>query len=442
MRSPAFRLRLGAVVRRRWEFAFLLSENCLCEVFMLISDMIGSERVYAVIESAIANKTLSKAIFSRPRDKGTVRTVVALYEKSGEVFVSVDTFTSDGKDIRKNYPTAGGDAKRTAQMLTETALAGYRQINIICSESTVEVLVSDKGKLHVTERKQKTKSVPIASHDKVKSYLLSEGETHPFLVKLGVSAENGRVFDKKQAKFRQINKFLDQIDAIYGELPQEGELCVCDLCCGKSYLTFAAYWYFSVYRKRSVKMYGVDLKSDVIAYCSETAMALGWSGLTFECGDVSRFQPPQPPHLVLSLHACDIATDYVLAGAIRSGARVVLSTPCCHHEMNGQLKGSVGALEFICKHSMLRQKLADAATDGLRSKMLEIFGYDVTVCELIDPDETPKNLLIRAVKRRKNRSEADISGLIREYEAATEFLGASPKLRELLADEISDLARR
>ncbi|MBQ9116165.1 MAG: SAM-dependent methyltransferase [Clostridia bacterium] len=403
---------------------------------MLISNIVGSDRVYTLTENAIGNRTLSKMILSRPRDKSTVRAVATLFEKGGELFLCLESFMTDGKAIRKNHPTKGGALRSTAQMLTELALTEFKQINLICASSTCEILVSDKGKLHITEKKQEMKSVAPAGHDKVKKYLLSEGETHPFLVKLGVSAENGRIFDKKQAKFRQINKFLDQIDAIYGELPREGELCICDLCCGKSYLTFAAYWYFSVCRGRKVNMYGVDLKADVIAYCSDVANSLGWDGLHFETGDVSRFQPPSRPNLVMSLHACDIATDYVLAGAIRSDADVILSTPCCHHEINGQLK-NCSALDFICKHSMLRQKLADAATDGLRSKMLEIFGYDVTVCELIDPDETPKNLLIRAVKRRKTRSAEAKSELIAQYRAATEFLGVSPKLWELMREDIA-----
>ena len=403
---------------------------------MTTPDIQGAERVYAALESSIANRTLIKAVFSRPRDKSIIRTVIALFEKNGQVQVSVDTFLKDGKDVRKNLPTEGV-AVKPAEALTEMALNGYRQINVICSELTVEVLISDKGKIHLTERKQKVKeAVTISSHDKVKKYLLAEGEAHPFLVKLGVCGENGRVYDKKQAKFRQINKFLEQIDAIYGELPREGKLCVCDLCCGKSYLTFAAYWYFAIHKQREVSMYGVDLKSDVIAYCSEVAASLGWDGLKFENGDVSRFQPPEKPHLVLSLHACDIATDYVLAGAIRNEAKVILSTPCCHHEMNGQLKKS-DALDFICKHSMLRQKLADAATDGLRAKMLEIFGYTVTVCELIDPDETPKNLLIRAVRHGKSPTKAEKTKLLTEYNQATEFLGVTPKLRELLSEELN-----
>lgn len=399
---------------------------------MPVNDIPAAERIYAAIESAIANKTLVKAVFSRPRDKSVLRTVIALFEKNGEIFVSTDTFMKDGKDIRKNLPASGAFLKQTAEQLSELAVGGYRQINLICSGITLEALISDKGRIHLTEKKQTIKeAVTVASHDKVKKYLLSEGEAHPFLVKLGVCGENGRVFDKKQAKFRQINKFLEQIDAIYGDLPREGELTVCDLCCGKSYLTFAAYWYFAIHKGRTVNMYGVDLKSDVIAYCSQVAEALGWAGLQFECGDVSRFQPPARPDLVLSLHACDIATDFVLAGAVRNQATVILSTPCCHHELNGQLSAG-GALGFISKHSMLRQKLADAATDGLRAKMLEIYGYDVTVCELIDPDETPKNLLIRAVKRRKMPTDAQREAMISEYRAATEFLGVSPKLAELL----------
>lgn len=269
------------------------------------------------------------------------------------------------------------------------------------------------------------------NHDKVKKYLLTEGVKHEFLVKLGVSDSSGRVYDKKQAKFRQINRFLDHIDAVYKELPESGELCVCDLCCGKSYLMFAAYWYFSVYKQRDVSFYGVDLKADVISYCDDVAKELGWEKMHFSVGNVSEFVAPKAPDMVISLHACDIATDHVLAGAICSGAKVILSTPCCHHELNRQL--NCPELDIICKHSMLKQKLADAATDALRAQMLECFGYRVNVCELIDPEETPKNLLIRAVKRGENISKAERNKLLSEYNSACELLGATPKLRELLS---------
>lgn len=413
------------------------------ENVMEITDIAGFDRVFAIIEAAVANKTLSKLIMSRSRDKTILRTVVTLFEGSGELYVCVESFLSDGKAVRKNHPASGAELQKTAKMLAETALVGYKQVNIICAELTSEILISDKGKLHIVEKKQKLREITalnevksaILRHDNVKKYLLTEGEAHDFLIKLGVSNSDGRIFDKKQAKFRQINKFLEQIETIYGELPREGELCVCDLCCGKSYLTFAAYWYFAIHKQRKISLYGVDLKADVIKYCSGVASSLGWSGMHFSVGDVSRFTPPVSPDLVISLHACDVATDYVLAGAVRSGAKVILSTPCCHHELNKQI--ACKELELICKHSMLKQKLADAATDALRAKMLEICGYKVTVCELIDPEETPKNLLIRAVKRGRNVSDVEKKALINEYRSACAFLGVEPTLARLLEDRIN-----
>ena len=220
-------------------------------------------------------------------------------------------------------------------------------------------------------------------------------------------------------------------------LPKSGVIRICDLCCGKSYLTFAVYWYFTYRLGRMTEMYGVDLKKDVIDYCSALAEKLGWDGMRFETGDVSRFSPPKKPHLVISLHACDVATDYVLAGAVRSGAEIILCTPCCQHELNSQL--NCPELAFITEHSMLKQKLAAAATDALRAKMLEIYGYRVTVCELIDPEETPKNLLIRAVKSHgkwDGSSYGWTSGgeqeLCEEYKAACRPLGVTPTLSKLL----------
>ncbi len=390
-----------------------------------------TERVYELIKLAISQRTLSKLVMSRARDKTVLRSCASLYESTaGELFVSLESFMKDGKAIRKNHNADGEHISQTARFLTELALCGYRQINLVCADGTCEILVSDKGKLHVTETKRPLGQVSIPSHNKAKRYLLEEGKRNDFLVKLGLSDRDGRIYDKKQAKFRQINRFLDHVDAIYGELPREGELCLCDLCCGKSYLTFAAYWYFSVCRGRDVSLYGVDLKADVISYCSTVAEQLGWSGMHFSVGDVSTFTPPRCPDLVMSLHACDIATDYVLAGAVRTGARVILSTPCCHHELNRQLH--CPELDVICRHSMLKQKLADAATDALRAQMLEIHGYKVNICELIDPEETPKNLLIRAVKRREKLSDDEKNRLISEYEATCKLLGVSPSLGRML----------
>jgi hypothetical protein len=177
-------------------------------------------------------------------------------------------------------------------------------------------------------------------------------------------------------------------------------------------------------------MYGVDLKKDVIEYCSCLVATLGFDGLSFECGDVSRFVPKRQPDLVISLHACDVATDYVLAGAIKNNAKVILSTPCCQHELSSQIK--CPSLSVITEHSLLKGRLSTIVTDALRAKMLEIHGYSVTVCELIDPEETPKNLLLRAVKNTKPQNRKRETELISEYKSLCNFLNLKPTLSVLL----------
>ena len=237
---------------------------------------------------------------------------------------------------------------------------------------------------------------------------------------LGVSDRNGRIHDKKQPKFRQINRFLELIADVRTALPK-GRIRILDLCCGKSYLSFAVYHYFANVLGQTVSMTGVDLKADVIEYCNEVAEKLGFTGLEFLCGDVGAYQTEDRPDLVISLHACDTATDLVLGKALDFGAKVILSTPCCHHELNHTLNCST--LGFIAQHSMLRQKLCDAATDALRLKWLEANGYEVCALELIDPDDTPKNVMLRAIRRADAGSgtEAEKKALA-EYQAAKAFL--------------------
>ena len=231
------------------------------------------------------------------------------------------------------------------------------------------------------------------------------------------------MFDKKRSKFRQIDRFLHYIYEVYPSLP-DGELYVLDLCCGKSYLTFAAYWYLTEIKGRTVKMVGADLKSDVIEYCSAVANDLGYTSLNFVCCDILKFVPERRPDLVLSLHACDIATDIVLTTAARLEAAVILSTPCCQHQINSQLKASTEVAKLlspVLEHSLIKQKLAVAITDALRCKRLEASGYAVDVTELIDPENTPKNLMIRA--RRVNMSAKVRRKHLDEFNALTSALG-------------------
>ncbi len=375
------------------------------------------EKLLTSLNTAINGTTLKKLVLSRPSDKTVVRTEGRIYNKDG-IFLQLETHKADGKVLHTNVP-ASEAAERVAAMLGD-----YRQINLITTGGDLEARLSSKGKLLVNGKVGAGESVDL-SHDRKKQVFLRDGEVYPFLIALGVSDEKGKVFDKKRAKFRQIDRFLHYIDDIYPKLPL-GELYVLDLCCGKSYLTFAAYWFLTEVKGRIVKMVGADLKSDVIAYCSSVAEKIGFDGLSFVCCDINKFEPERRPNLVLSLHACDIATDIVLTNAARLGAEAILSTPCCQHEINSQLntKSELGkTLSPLLAHSLIKQKLAVALTDALRVKRLEASGYSVDVTELIDPENTPKNLLIRAV--RVQTSERKREAARKEFDRLSSAFGIS-----------------
>ena len=387
-----------------------------------MADVNAGERLKSEFLSALTAGTLKKAVLSRKRDKAELKTVLTVFERNGEATVKAERFMPDGKALQSILSISDAAA------LMLNAPDTYRQINLIAEGASLELIVSDKGKTRFTGSLEGARKAELSvSQDKKKSYIITPETDGDLLFALGITDKNGRIHDKKQAKYRQINKFIEQIEAVASALPTEGRLTVCDLCCGKSYLTFAVYRYFTHHKGRQVEMYGVDLKNDVIEYCSEVAKKLGYNGMTFECGDVSKFAPKSSPDLVISLHACDIATDFALAGAVKSGAKVILSTPCCQHELNGSMKSE--PLDFVLRHSILKQKVASAMTDALRAQLLEIYGYSVTVCELIDPEETPKNVIIRAVKNGKRRTAG---AMIEEYRTACELIGVTPMLAKLL----------
>ena len=263
------------------------------------------------------------------------------------------------------------------------------------------------------------------SNDRKKKRILTGDE--PFLYELGITDKNGRIHDKKQAKFRQICRFLEYVEAIEEHLPIEGELRICDLCCGKSYLSFALYHYFAVVKGRKVLMTGVDLKPDVVDYCNRVCECLGFSGLEFICGDAIKYETETSPSLVVSLHACDVATDIVLHRATGWGAKVILSTPCCHHELANKL--NCAELGFVSAYPMLKRKMCDALTDAMRLAFLRSRGYAVSAAELVDPDDTPKNVLLRAVRKKNfdpNSREAKKAAA--EYEDIKRFLVGGEKL--------------
>lgn len=359
---------------------------------------------------------LKKVVLSKSEDKEIKKAVVTLRLIGGRPMLQCEIFKTDNKAIHKNIEQ--GDHAALCRICSV-----YMQINVITSVGECEYKRSKNGReTLIGANKLKfdgvtAESAVMLKNDKEKNYILSGNED--FLKYLGISDERGRVHDKKRPKFRQINRFLEHIRDIEKHLPAEGVLRICDLCCGKSYLSFAVYYYFTAIKGREVSMTGVDLKGDVIEYCNSVSKALGFAGLEFICGDIMMYMTDVPPSLVISLHACDIATDIVLEKAAEWRAPVILSTPCCHHELNNKL--NCETLSFIGEHSMLRQKLCDAATDALRLKLLESKGYSCDALELIDPEETPKNIMLRAVLK-KNPSKQSMIMARAEYEKAKKFL--------------------
>lgn len=375
-------------------------------------------RLQRLIDLAAAQHYLRRLVLSRPADKTVLRTVVTQKKIGGREMLQAESFLADNKAVHRNFP----DAASLAEIL-----GGYGQINLLTTVGDCEFKRAKSGretllggdKLLSALSADGGKTVAVEGNNRDKNYLLRGDES--FLIELGVSAADGRIHDKKRPKFRQICRFLEQVRDIEPHLPAQGKLTIADLCCGKSYLSFAVYHYFAVLRGREVEMVGVDLKPDVVEFCQTTAKNLGYTGLRFVCGDVSRYDEPIRPQLVISLHACDIATDLVLDRAIGWEAKVILSTPCCHHALNQAL--NCEPLSFIARHSMLRQRFCEAATDALRLTRLEAAGYSVGALEFIDPEDTPKNILLRAVRRggsAADRAAADRAA--KEYAAARAFL--------------------
>lgn len=387
------------------------------------------EKLLRLIVKTAHMQTLKKVVLSKPHDKSIVKCVLTPKLIAGKSVLQAESFYTDNKARQKNIPFEEMESELPS--LTE----GYSQINLITSAGDCEFKVSKSGKATLiggdkldkamSDEKKEFARITPTSNNKKKNHILQGNE--PFLVHLGVSDKNGRVYDKKQAKFRQINRFLELIRDIEDKLP-EGKLRICDLCCGKSYLSFAVYHYFAVIRGREVKMTGADLKPDVMEYCADVAKKCGFDGLEFICTDIGLYDAGEHVNMVISLHACDTATDFVLAKAIDWEADVILSTPCCHHEMNRLL--DCKELDFIGRHSMLRQKLADAATDALRLTLLEANGYDAVSLELIDPEETPKNIMLRGVRKKGFDKNGKVATEARErYREAHLFLTGKEPFR-------------
>lgn len=373
------------------------------------------------IQNAVDTGALLRVTLSGRFDKTVKKCSYAVKSVRGKNVIACEKLMPDGKALHANLPTGG-----CAEIIAAES-AYYKQTDVSAKDFTAVVLRSKKGALHIKYGKP---AADASVKPEGKNYILDPGVRYDFLVMLGIQDGTGRVHDKKQSKFRQINRFLQIVGDVMPSLPEDG-IRVWDLCCGKSYLSFAVYYYMTYVLGKSVTVFCVDRKADVIAEYAGYAERLGWDGLHFICGDIFKCLPEgERPDLMLSLHACDTATDMVLSEAVKRGARVILSSPCCQHELASQIE--CRELSYVTREPILKQKLSAILTDALRCRLLYACGYKVTTLEFIDPEDTPKNLMIRAEKSlipAKLRMSA-----LDEYDAICASLNAKPTMRVLLSD--------
>ena len=372
--------------------------------------------------AGILNREFIRAVFSNPRVKdNVVKAKLRPMEQKGELLFQLESFTKT-QAFHKNL-TVEETKDELAKLLEE-----FRQVQVETVSEDITVLISKKGKATIKRKRKKVQAKAAdLSHNRKKKYILEEGIVVPFLQDLGVMTQDGKIVHAKFDKFRQINRFLEFIEDILPELDRGRELTILDFGCGKSYLTFAMYYYLHELKEYDIRIIGLDLKKDVIRHCNELSEKYGYEKLRFLEGDIADYTGVNKVDMVVTLHACDTATDYALAKAVGWDAKVILSVPCCQHELNRQIKNEI--LEPILKYGLLKERMAALITDGLRAQYLEREGYEAQILEFIDMEHTPKNILIRAVKKRHAKEDNNIEASIKRCEAA---LRVSPALGRLL----------
>lgn len=345
------------------------------------------------------NETLIRVILSNPSSKdGVIKICARPVLKNKSLLFQIEEYTKT-QVFHKNLTAGDAGSYLTGKLSSDASsqTAEFKNALVETKSFTANVLVSKKGTITIKKKMNtSTKQPKISlSHNRKKKCILEEGIPVPFLIDLGVMTQNGSIVNAHYDKFRQINRFLEYIEDILPSLPTGRELRILDFGCGKSYLTFAIYYYLKVLKGYPVRITGLDLKEDVIRHCNELAVKYGYDKLEFLCGDIAYYDGCSQVDMVVTLHACDTATDYALAKAVGWGAKVILSVPCCQHELNKQMKNDL--LSPVLHYGILKERMAALMTDGLRAQILEANGYRTQILEFIDMAHTPKNLLIRAV---------------------------------------------
>ncbi|MBQ9142408.1 MAG: SAM-dependent methyltransferase [Lachnospiraceae bacterium] len=376
--------------------------------------------------SQILNKELIQIILSNSQDKEFAAKVkIRPVLIKGELLFQ-ETLYRGTQVFHENFDRSAM-SERIEKLLTET----FRQGEFQGSTLNATVLVGKKGNMTIKTKRLQNNTAPKErdlSHNREKQYILQEGVAVDFLVGLGVQTPEGKITKTRYDKFRQINRYLEFIEDVLDKLPTGRTIRIIDFGCGKSYLTFAMYYYLHVLQKRDICVTGLDLKKDVIAHCNALAKQCGYEKLTFEVGDISTYNGSDAVDMVVSLHACDTATDYAIEKAVKWGASVIMAVPCCQHEVNKQI--SCKELQPLLKYGLIKERMAALITDAVRANLLEEQGYDTQILEFIDMEHTPKNLLIRAVKK---GGAPKMTGK-KSVQETLDFLHIEPTLQKLLQE--------
>ena len=378
------------------------------------------ENIIKILEKYITQEMVQLVVSNPVKNGDVFKIKMRPIIQKEKLFFQASSFIG-AQVIHKNYE------KNEAVEVIAKALDGqFKQLEINTTTHNVTILISKKGKATIKEKINHgiEKAVDL-SHNRKKSYLLEEGIPIGFLIDLGIQDKDGRILKSKYDKYRQINRFLEFIDDIVPDLKKEGKIRILDFGCGKSYLTFAMYHFLKTVRGLDISIIGLDLKEEVISNCNLLSQKYGYDELCFLHGDIAEYSQEEQIDMVVTLHACDTATDYALFKAVNWGAKVILSVPCCQHELNQQIECE--ELKDIFKYGLIKERIASLVTDAIRAQLLEQQGYETQLLEFIDMEHTPKNILIRAIKKREKTD-----GTSENMEKLFEFLHVRPTLHELL----------
>ena len=370
------------------------------------------EELKIMLEEVFKNEIIKIVISNKvKKDEKYNKIAINLKENNKNKFYQIEKFT-DKQVFHENIKI-----NEISDKVSELIFGNYKQMTAWSNNEIFDLKISKKGKIFLGKKKNDNSKIVAKGHNKEKNYILKEGMIIEPLIDLGVFTKEGKVVNSKYDKYKQINRFIEIID---DEIKKNDykELTILDFGCGKSYLTFVLYYYFVKIKNINVKMIGLDLKEDVIKKCNDIAKRYNYENLHFELGDINGFKYNNKVDMVITLHACDTATDYALYNAIKWNSKMIFSVPCCQHEFNSQMKAN--ELSILTKYGIVQERVAALMTDSVRANLLECMGYKTQLLEFIDIAHSPKNILIRASKNniskeKKEKSLNEVNNLIRTF---------------------------